>query len=132
MNWIVFAASLAAVLALAGIAWLLKLGRGATPFVDADAACRSAEEALSGFAAKQGLLGVDRLAALVVGREGRVAVLKAHGAHVAAREVRWSDVRAVHGGIRVDTGERRFGTVYVNGIDILDIRRAGGDDWRAN
>lgn len=132
MNWIVFVASLAAVLALAGIAWWLRLGRGATMLADAAAAGRSAEEALSGFEVKQTLLGVDRLAALVVGRRGRVAVLKAHGAHVAAREVRWSDVSAIAGGIRVDTGEPRFGTVFVNGIDVLDIRRAGGDDWRAN
>ncbi|WBH15162.1 hypothetical protein [Sphingomonas radiodurans] len=123
MNWVVFAASLVAVLALGGIAAWLKLGRSEPVFTAPDAAMRAAEEAITGFVAVSAAVASDGRAALVFGEGMRVVVLKAHGAHSAAREIVWHDVRASHEGMVVSTGDRRFGTVLVAGIDNLDIRR---------
>jgi len=123
MDWFVFAASLAAVLVLASVAWSLKLGgldaRIATP----DGACRIAEEALHGFDAVACVVGSDRRAALVVDRASRVAILKAHGARVVAREITWASVRATKTGVVVDADDRRSGVVRLEGVDALDVRR---------
>lgn len=125
MNWLAFAGSLAAVLALAGIAWLLGLGRGerTTRIGGAEAAVRHAEDALAGFAAVAAVTSLDDRAGLVSSTDGRVAVLKMHGARVAVREVGWTAVRAAAGGIVVETGDRRFGRVTLGGVDALDVRR---------
>jgi hypothetical protein len=122
MNWIVFAASLAAVLALAGIAAWLKLGGTQARFTAPDEAMRTAEEAVTGFAALSAAVGRDGRAALVFGEGMRIVVLKAHGARTAAREIVWRDVRATDEGMLVATKDR-FGTVLVAGVDSLDIRR---------
>lgn len=123
MNWIVFAASLAAVLVLAAVAWTLKLGGPDARIATPEGACRIAEEALVGFAAVACVVGTDGRAALIVGEAGRVAVLKAHGARVAAREIAWADVRATASGVVVETRERRFGAITLKGVDALDVRR---------
>lgn len=125
MNWLQLAGSLAAILILAGLAWALKLGRaGFEGTIDTpEQAVEAAEHALAGFAAIGALVGDDRAAALVAGAHGRVAVVKRHGARLAVREVRWGQVRAVHGAMLVETGDRRFGAVSVAGIDVLDVRR---------
>src|SRR5579875_2376688 len=125
MNWLQLAGSLAAILILAGIAWALKLGRAGHEAVidDPDAAAGAAEEAIAGFRAIGALVGDDRAAALVAGAHGRVAAVKRHGARLAVREVRWSQVRATATGMLVETGDRRFGAVTVTGVDVLDIRR---------
>jgi len=125
MTWLQLAGSLAAIVILAGLAWLLKLGRaGAEGSIDdPESAARSAEEALAGFRAIGALVGDDHAAALVAGAHGRVAVVKRHGARLAVREVRWSQVRATHDGMLIETGDRRFGAITVTGIDVLDIRR---------
>jgi hypothetical protein len=123
--WLLLAGSLAAILILAGLAWALKLGRAGHEGTveDPESAARAAEEALAGFAAIGALVGEDRAAALVAGAHGRVAAIRRHGARLAVREVRWSQVRATFDGILVETGDRRFGAVTVTGIDVLDIRR---------
>jgi hypothetical protein len=125
MNWLQLAGSLAAILILAGLAWALKLGRAGHEGTidDPESAVCAAEEALAGFAASGALVGEDRAAALAVGEHGRVAVIKRHGARLAVREVRWSQVRATHDGILIETGDRRFGAVTVRGVDVLDVRR---------
>lgn len=125
MTWLQLAGSLAAILILAGLAWALKLGRAGheATIEDPDAAARAAEEALAGFDATGALVGEDRAAALVAGAHGRIAVIKRHGARLAAREVRWSQVRATYDGILVETGDRRFGSVTLVGVDVLDVRR---------
>ncbi len=123
MNWIVFGASLAAVLALGGVAAWLRLGGTDASFTAPEEAMRAAEEAITGFVALSAALGSDGRAALVFGEGMRVVVLKAHGARSAAREVVWRDVRATHEGMLVSTGERRFGQVLVAGVDNLDVRR---------
>ncbi len=122
MNWLVLAGSLAAILALAGIAWLLRLGRDGK-VEDAGAAARAAEDALAGFRAEGAIFSDDDQAAIVAGAEGRVAVVKCHGANLAVREVRWAAVRSTYEGIEVETGDRRFGLVTLKGVDVLDVRR---------
>lgn len=125
MNWPVLAGSLAAILILAGVAWALKLGRGshAGAIEDPGAAAQAAEQAIPGFDAIGALIGDDRAAAIVAGAHGRVAALKRHGARIAVREVRWSQVRATHEGLLIETGDRRFGAVSVEGVNVLDVRR---------
>ena len=122
MNWLVLGGSLLAVLALAAAAWALRLGRDAR-IVSAEEAADAAEHALAGFETQGAVVGADGLAALAVGRDGRVAAMKRHGARIAVREVPWSAVRASARGIVVETRERRFGEVAVTGVDALDIRR---------
>ena len=125
MNWLQLAGSIAAILILAGLAWALKLGRaGHEGTIDTpEQAVEAAEQALAGFRAIRALVGEDRAAALVAGTHGRVAAIKRHGARLAVREVRWSQVRATYDGILIETGDRRFGAVTVRGVDVLDVRR---------
>lgn len=131
MNWIMLGGSLAAILVLAGIAWALKLGRDhriASP----EEAAEAADQALAGFATQGAVVGADGAGALAVAGDGRVAVMKRHGAHIAVREVAWNAVRSTADGIVVETGERRFGSVAIAGVDALDVRRLSpeGLGWR--
>lgn len=123
MNWMMFGGSLAAVLALAGVARLLKLGGGDGAIGAPEDALGAAENALPGFVAVAVIVAVDRRAALVSGEDARLAVLKAHGARVAVREIAWTAVRATPAGIVVETRERRFGRITLCGVDALDVRR---------
>ena len=125
MNWLQLAGSIAAILILAGLAWLLKLGRkGHEAAIDEpEQAAEAAEQSLAGFRAVGALVGDDRAAALVAGEHGRVAVVKRHGARLAVREARWGQVRATHEGMLVETGDRRFGAITVVGVNVLDVRR---------
>ncbi|WP_448662686.1 hypothetical protein ACG3SL_18840 [Sphingomonas sp. CJ20] len=112
------AASLVAVLALAGIARLLRLGGGR---IESEAAAIEAAEAmLSGFEAARAVLGADGQAALVPGRAGDAALLKVHGAHIAARRLApgYAAV-SVPEGLRIDSGDARFGAVVLMGIHAL-------------
>ena len=122
MNLYVVAASLAAILALAGAAWLLRLGRDSR-IEGPEAAADAADEALPGFATLNAVVGADGAGALAVARDGRVAAIKRHGARMAVREVSWDSIRATAAGMLVETGERRFGAVLVAGVSALDIRR---------
>jgi len=110
MNWPLLAGSLAGVLALAAIAWLMGLGGGAIG--DADEAMRTAEAACSGFRAEHAFVSRDRRAALVEGAEGDLVLLKVHGVHVAARRLtRPVAVETSADGVAIATGERMFGRV---------------------
>lgn len=113
MTLLQFAGSVVAILVLAGLARALGLGGGAIP--DVATACAHAEDALSGFEAEAATVGSDGRAAIVHGRDGSVAVLKLHGAQVAARRVPAAAIRPTPEGLLVDTGERRFGRVLVRG-----------------
>ena len=118
------AGSLGGVLALAAIAWLLGLG-GAS--IDGpEAATRVAEEGLHGFTAARALVSGDGKAALVRGTDGSVALLKVHGAHVAARRLALPiDCSELPDGARIRTGERMFGEVhFVLSDEDRDILRA--------
>ena len=123
MNWLVLGGSLAAVLALAGAAALLRLGPTQRMLVEEADALRAADEAVAGFAGVSAVIGADGRAALVFGEDRRVVVLKAHGARIAARVIEWDAVRATPGGMLVETDERRFGAVALPGVDALDVRR---------
>jgi hypothetical protein len=110
MSWLLLAGSLAAVLALSAIAWLLRLGGGA--IADAEEAKRLAEENIGGFAADEAVVSSDGAAALVRGRSGELALIKAHGTQVAARRLaRPVAAQAIEGGVRIASGERMFGAV---------------------
>lgn len=103
--------SLIAILLLAGIAWALRLGGGG---IESEAeACRAAEDALPGFVAVRAIVGSDGAAALIHGEDGSVAVIKRHGAQLAARRVAASALSTVPEGVLVDSGERLFGKILV-------------------
>lgn len=103
--------SLVAVLALAGIAAMLGLGR--MQIADAATARAEAEAAFDDFEAGEVTLGSDGRAAIVHGLDGSIALLKLHGAHVAARRLPASAIRETSQGWQVDSGERLFGSVLV-------------------
>lgn len=110
MNWALLAGSLAGVLALAGLAWWLGLGRS-EPLTEEEARER-AEFELMPFAARAVFVGQDGGAALVIGEDRRLLLLKKHGTLPASRElqrpVRW---REEGGALVLHTGDRRFGDV---------------------
>lgn len=110
MNWPLLAGSLAGVLALAAIAWLMGLGGGAIG--DGDEAMRTAEAACSGFRAERAFVSRDGRAALVEGADGDLVLLKVHGVHVAARRLeRPVAAEASADGVDVATSEHMFGRV---------------------
>ena len=111
--------SVVAILALAGIARMLKLGQ--SRIATEDDARRFAEEALVGFEGGRALVSGDGGAALVAGR-GAIAVLKRHGAQVAVRRlVPPLRVREAVEGTTVETGERLFGPVVLFGITVDQV-----------
>lgn len=112
--------SIAGVIGLAVIARMLRLGEGR--IATADDACRIAEEMLVGFQARQAIVSKDGGAALVAGN-GTVAVLKRHGAKVAARRlVPPLAIRDAVEGATIETGERLFGPVTLIGVFPDDAR----------
>ncbi|MBK2451834.1 hypothetical protein [Escherichia coli] len=119
MNWTLLGGSLAAVLALAGIAAWLKLG--GDPLTEADA-LDAAGDMLPGFVPEAVLLGSNGAAALVRGREGRVALVKRHGAQPAVRElVRPVGLTAANDGAIVRSGDRMFGDVVLHGRALDEV-----------
>jgi hypothetical protein len=121
MNWTQLGGSLAAVLLLAWIARLLKLGE--SRIADAETARRMAEDALSGFVARAALVGTNGAAALVLGNDG-IALLKRHGAKVAVRRLGrplWR--RPSPEGVTIETGEKMFGSVLLYGVLPEDVDR---------
>lgn len=112
----VFAGSLGAILVMTLAAWALGLGRGAA-IASAEEAREAAEGMISGFDAGEAVLGSDGRAALVHGKAGDVALLKLHGARVAARHLRLPLAsESTPEGLRIDSGDRRFGAVLLRGV----------------
>jgi len=115
------AGSLVAILALAGLAWWMKLG--GNPALDSDAAVRrAAGEVEDGFAPVA--TAHDGKAALARDAQGRIMVIKRHGNRFAgrvlgpaARARLWQD--RGESALEVDPGEARFGTVF---CDIPDAQ----------
>jgi hypothetical protein len=116
--WLLLGGSLAAVLTLAAIAWMLRLGGGA---IESEAtAMAAAADALSGFEAVCASVASDGQAALVLGRDGSLALLKMHGAQIAARRLHPPLAsEATPEGLRIATGEARFGAVTIRGVDAI-------------
>lgn len=106
MSWALLGASLAAVLALSGVAWLLGLGRVAA--LDAQQAAAEAARLELG-AARDVFLSTDGAAAIVQAEHG-VALVRRHGAQLVgralSRPVRWHGEGDM---LVIETGERMFG-----------------------
>ncbi|KUR75500.1 hypothetical protein [Novosphingobium sp. Fuku2-ISO-50] len=116
--WLVLTAetlvSLVMVLGLYGLARAMRLG-GDVRLIDADHAIRLAEAAIAGFDAREVTLDRARIGALVRNGEGRVLLIRRHGARFVGREV------TSHEGIRLDrhtltleTGDPRFGPLTLD------------------
>ena len=107
-------ASLAAILALAWIA--LRLGLGGDARIRDEAHLRElADEALDGFDPVE--IAIDRagLAALARDAEGRIMLLRRHGAHFASRLLDGhSHVRLDRHFLVVGTSDRRFGEITLD------------------
>lgn len=107
--------SLAAILALAGLAWWMKLG--GTPRLDSDAAVRrAASEVEDGFDPVAIALNLE--AALARDASGRIMVIKRHGNRFAGRVLGpGARTQVLHDSgvamLVVDPGEARFGKVIL-------------------
>ncbi|MFL9840277.1 hypothetical protein ABS767_04815 [Sphingomonas sp. ST-64] len=95
MNWWLAAGSLAAVLALAGIAWLLKLG-GAQRLESGDDAVALAEALVSGFEGTAGIVSASGELAAVAGGPGDLVLIEPLGARYRATHYAGARVAAVH------------------------------------
>jgi hypothetical protein len=110
------AGSLVAILALAALAWWLKLG--GSPLLDSDEAVRiAAGEVEDGFTPIA--IARDGKAALARDESGRIMVIKRHGNRFAGRILGpdaaarlWRDGAEV--ALEVDPGEARFGKVFLD------------------
>ena len=105
-----FLGSLAAILVLAAVAWRLKLGPEPR-LEDEKAACRAADEAVSGF--EPVAIGLDRegRGALLRDAGGRILLLRPHGSHFAGRLLSdRADARIEDGVLFIDTAEKRYGS----------------------
>ena len=104
-----FLGSLVAILALAGVAYWLKLGP--TPrLTDEAEARRAADEAISGFIPVEIALDRTGAGALMRDARGRILLLRAHGTHFAGRILTSAAQARVEGDMLViDTAERRYG-----------------------
>lgn len=86
MNWWLAAGSLAAVLALAGTAWLLKLG-GTQKLGGGDDAIRLAESLCSGFEGKAGVVTTSGELGAVAGGPGDLVLIQPMGARHRANRI---------------------------------------------
>jgi len=120
MSWVQLGGSIAAILVLAGVARLLRLGE--SRIANKAQARQLAEEMLAGFEAHDALVSRDGGAALVAGN-GAFAVLKRHGAQVAARRlIAPLYLKTAVEGVTVATGERLFGDVTLLDVVESDVR----------
>jgi hypothetical protein len=106
--------SLLAILALAAVAWKLKLG-GDTRIRDEAHARELADEAIPGFEAEA--IAIDRAgyAALLRDHAGRVLLLRRHGAHFAGRLLTGhAQSRLDRTFLTIATDEKRFGGVTLD------------------
>ena len=107
-------ASLAAILLLAWLSRWLGLGRDVRLQGEAEARLL-AQAALCGFVAAE--LAIDRagIGALLRDQQGRVMLLRRHGAHFAARLLdSHAFARLDHNFLTVGTGEVRFGQITLD------------------
>lgn len=107
------AGSLVAILALAGLAWWLKLG--GTPRLDSeDAVRRAAGEVEDDFAPVAVACDAEGASALARDGAGRIMAIKRHGNRFAGRVLGPDAAAWVAGGqLEVYPGEARFGTVFL-------------------
>ena len=111
------AGSLVAILALAGLAWWMRLG--GSPLLDSDHAVqRAAGEVEDGFTPVAIARDATGRAALARDEAGRIMVIKRHGNRFAGRVLGsgaqarlWRD--RGEAALEVDPGEARFGKVFL-------------------
>ena len=116
-----FGGSLVAILALAGIAYWMKLG-GSPRIADEQDAIRLANEVAYGFEPLEIDLDTDGAGAVLLGKDGRIMVIKPHGSLFAGRIL--SNNASAHysdGELVVLTGEQRFGAV--------SLKLPNGEAW---
>ncbi|MFL0672278.1 MAG: hypothetical protein ACJLS3_12895 [Erythrobacter sp.] len=107
------AGSLAAILALAGLARWLQLGGAARLASEADVA-RAASEVEDGFTPVAFACDAAGAGALARDKAGRIMVIRRHGNRFAGRILGPDAAAWVAGGqLEVVPGERRFGTVFL-------------------
>lgn len=107
------AGSLVAILALAGVAWWLKLG-GAARLDSDETVHRAAGEVEDGFTPVDIARDTDGRSALARDGAGRIMIIKRHGNRFAGRLLGDGAAAWVAGGqIEVVPGEARFGTVFL-------------------
>jgi hypothetical protein len=121
------AGSLVAILALAGLAWWLKLG-GAPLLSDDDSVRRAASEVEDGFTPVTIARDKGGVAALAHDAQGRIMLIRRHGNRFAGRILSpaahadlWRDMGQTT--LEVDCGEARFGKTF---LDLSDP-----DTWAA-
>ena len=107
-------ASLAAILFLAWLSRWLGLGRDVRLQDEAEAR-QLAQAALSGFVAAELVIDRAGIGALLRDQQGRVMLLRRHGAHFAARLLdSHAFARLDHNFLTVGTGEVRFGQITLD------------------
>ncbi len=123
MNWLLGLGSLAGVLALGGIARLLRLGRDEP--LTAEEIAERLQFDYPPFTIDRLVISRDGRMALARASDGRLAAAKAHGAHPATRLLS-SPMITAEGEIKlVDTGDRWFGPLR------LQLDEAQRDTLRA-
>ncbi len=108
-----FLGSLVAILAVAGLAWWLKLG-GTPQLSNEREAQAAAGEAIDGFESVETAVDANGKVAILLDRSGCLLLLKRHGNKFAGRLLTHSATgRIDRGKLVVDSGERRFGIVIL-------------------
>lgn len=121
MNWALAAGSLAAVLALAGVARLLALG-GSGRIDSADHAIRLAEDALAGFEARDTVVCGKGGGAVVFGTGCTVALIRPSGARFLVREVKRPRWRTTEAGLSIDGGDPMPVLLTLEPADVEAVR----------
>lgn len=119
-----FLGSLVAILALAGIAWWLKLGPERR-LLDEQAARVAAGEAVDGFAPVATALDEQGRGALLRDAANRILLLRPHGTHFAGRLLTSAaTARLEDDTLVVDTAEKRYGAATLRIDDAAAWMRA--------
>lgn len=114
---LIFAGSLFAIFALAGLTRWLRLG-GNPKLADEEAVRIAAQEVEDGFEADRIAIARDGTAALTADPGGRIMVIKRHGNQFAGRVLTGrASAREEVDGLVVDCGETQFGTVRLSLTD---------------
>jgi hypothetical protein len=106
-----FGGSLVAILALAGIAYWMRLG--SAPKIQTNEQARAiANEVVFGFKPIELAIDTNGAGAILADQDGRIMVLKPHGTHFAGRILSdGASAKVSDGELTVTADERRFGAV---------------------